>query len=122
MTAPTAPSDRSACLALAQRQIGEADGWTPDQWDAQLSEDSLLLGDPAVQYFRPYRSALSYLLRPGQVKARSEGSISEQYADTASLAARLREMDIEWTAIRLPSGAEEAEQGAFSGEIEWGHW
>ena len=122
MTAPTAPTDREACLSLAQRQIGEADGWTPEQWDAQIGEDSLLLGEPPQQYFRPYRSALQYLLRPGQVKARTEGSVAEQYVDVAATAARLRELDVEWTAIRLPSGAEDAEQGAFSGEITWGGW
>ena len=123
MTGPTSPTDRAACLNLAQRQVGDVADWTPVQWTDQLAEDSLLAGDPQAQYFRPYRTALAYLLRPGQVKQRSEGPISEQYADVAATASRLREMDLEWVALRLPQAAEDgASGGSFDGAIDWGHW
>lgn len=123
MTGQVAPADRAACLALAQRQVGDASDWTADQWDAQLGEDGLLLGDPAALYFRPYRTALAYAVRPNQVKQRTEGQVSEQYVDPAALAARLRELDLEWTALRLPGREEDdGDPGAFTGDVKWGGW
>lgn len=123
MSGPTPPDDLAACLALAQRQVGDASEWTAEQWQAQLAEDSLALGNPPKVYYRPYRSAMAYLLRPDRVKARTEGSISEQYVDVAETVKRLRELDSEWEAHRLPSGADEvADGGTFDGAITWGSW
>lgn len=107
--------DGPACLALAQRQVGDVSGWTPEQWLAQLNDDSLTLN--GLVYFRPFRSALAYLSRPDRIKARSEGDVSEQYGDDTATLALLRERDQEWAAQHLPNTQEE-----WSGGIEWGHW
>lgn len=120
MTNPTDPTDAAACLALAQRQVGDAGDWTPEQWAAQLADDVLLRGNPPTAHYRPYRTALSYVLRP-QVRARTEGDVAEQYTDPAALAARLRELDAEWVALRLPPEATAAPE-AWDGRIEWGGW
>ncbi|GBF05849.1 hypothetical protein DAERI_060109 [Deinococcus aerius] len=120
MTGPTSPTDAAACLALAQRQIGDPGDWTLEQWTDQLAEDGVTRGDPPQLHYRPYRTALAYLLRP-QVKARSEGDVSEQYGDTADLAARLRELDVEWVAHRLPP-ENGAGQEAWDSRIDWGSW
>ncbi|BDP42917.1 hypothetical protein DAETH_28860 [Deinococcus aetherius] len=57
MTGPTSPTDAAACLVLAQRQIGDASDWTPEQWAAQLADDGLMRDDPPVLHYRPYRTA-----------------------------------------------------------------
>lgn len=119
MTGPTSSTDQAACLALAQRQVGDVAAWSPEQWAAQLADDAVLRGD--VVHYRPYRSALAYLLRPGQVNARAEGDVSEQYRDTtAANATRLQDLDAEWTALRLPPETESA--GDWDGTITWGSW
>lgn len=112
-----AATDQAACLALAQRQVGDIEDWTPVQWLQQLHDDSVSRGEPAAVYFRPYRTAHAYLSRPDRVKARSEGDVSEQYADDAATLALLRERDQEWATHHLPT-----KQGAWSGAIEWGSW
>lgn len=122
MTGPTSPTDAAACLALAQRQIGDPGDWTLEQWTDQLAEDGVTRGDPAQLHYRPYRTALAYVMRP-QVTARTEGDVSEQYSVslTTALAERLRELDAEWVAQRLPpeSGAG---QEAWDSRIDWGSW
>ncbi|GGO24747.1 hypothetical protein [Deinococcus humi] len=120
MTGPTSPTNAAACLALAQRQIGDASDWSPQEWADQLAEDGVLRLDPPVLHYRPYRSALAYLLRPG-VQARTEGDVSEQYADPKALAERLRELDAEWLAHRIPP-EEAATAETFDGAVEWGGW
>lgn len=120
MTGPTSPTNAAACLALAQRQIGDASDWTAQQWEAQLAEDGLLRGDPPVLHHRPYRTALAYLMRP-TVTARAEGDVSEQYGDKTALAERLRELDVEWTAHRIPAEAQ-PEAEVFDSKITWGSW
>ncbi|OWL96529.1 hypothetical protein CBQ26_09130 [Deinococcus indicus] len=117
---PTAPTDALGCLALAQRQIGDASGWTDQQWADQLADDSVQRGDPATSYFRPYRTALAYLLRPDRVQARTEGDTSEQYVQTTATATRLQDLDAEW-ASRIPPEAT-PDAGEWSGDIEWGGW
>lgn len=120
MTGPTDPSNAAACLTLAQRQIGDAGEWTPEEWADQLAEDGVMRGDPPALHYRPYRTALAYLLRPG-VKARTEGDVSEQYSDSAALAERLRELDAEWLAHRIPPEAA-ATAEVFDSSIDWGSW
>ncbi|WP_288481980.1 hypothetical protein [uncultured Deinococcus sp.] len=120
-TTPTSPTDAAACLALAQRQVGDVAGWTPEQWQAQLVEDSLQRGDPPATRYRPYRTAVAYLLRPGAVKSRSEGDVSEQYADLTPTVERLRDLDTEWAAHRLPA-VETPDPDTFDGSITWGSW
>lgn len=120
MTGPTNPTASAACLALSQRQVGDASGWSAAQWADQLAEDALTRGDPPLAHYRPYRTALAYLLRPGQVTARTEGDVSEQYASSAATIERLRELDVEWTAARIP--AEPGTTGEWDGAITWGGW
>ncbi|WP_264775597.1 hypothetical protein [Deinococcus aetherius] len=62
-----------------------------------------------------------YLLRPGQVTSRTEGDTAEQYVNPSNLAERLRELDTEWTAQRLPPEATATDE-AFDSRIEWGGW
>lgn len=110
-----AATDQTSCLALAQRQVGDTDDWTPVQWLQQLQDDSLTIN--GAIYFRPYRTALAYLSRPDRVKARSEGDVSERYADDTATLALFRERDQEWATTHLPTS-----QGEWSGAIEWGSW
>lgn len=42
MTGQTNPRDAPACIALAQRQVGDVGGWTPEQWLAQLTDDGIV--------------------------------------------------------------------------------
>ncbi|MHA0043478.1 hypothetical protein [Deinococcus sp. PEB2-63] len=118
--APTSPTDAPGCLALAQRQIGDASGWTQQQWEAQLADDSVPRGDPAVTYYRPYRTALAYLLRPDRVQARTEGDTSEQYVQATATATRLQDLDAEWAA-RIPPETT-PDLGEWDGEIDWRGW
>ncbi len=123
MSGPTDPKDAAACLLLAQRHAGDAGGWTPEQWQAQLAEDAVGRGDPPVAFYRPYRSALAYLLRPGQVKARKEGDASEDYFDVKATVEHLRDLDAEWQAQRIPPETVDADTGdTWNGQIDWGGW
>lgn len=120
---PTDPTDLTACLALAQRHAGDVSGWTPEQWQAQLAEDAVQRGDPPSRYYRPYRSALAYLLRPDRVKARKEGDVAEDYVDLKATIEHLRELDAEWTAQRLPPETTDTNTGdVWDGSIDWGGW
>jgi hypothetical protein len=116
----TSPLDAVACLALAQRQVGEVADWTAQQWADQLDEDSVLRGDPPQIHYRPYRTALSYLLRPDRVSARGEGTVTEKYIDPAATAAHLRDLDAEWTALRLPPETSDGSGDSWDGTIRWG--
>lgn len=115
--ARTAPTDQAACLALAQRQVGDVGDWTPEQWAQQLVDDSRVIdGTP---YYRPYETALAYLERPGQVTARTEGDVSETYRDAQATRARLLRLGSEWDTDQLPKPAEGE---AFDSSINWGSW
>lgn len=121
MAGPTNPRDAPACIALAQRQVGDAGGWTPEQWQAQLTDDGLMRAVDGVQqmFYRPYKTALAYLLRP-RVTARTEGDVSEQYGDLSATVNNLREMDAEWVAARIPP--ETTTTDAWDSTITWGGW
>ncbi|WP_278911771.1 hypothetical protein [Deinococcus wulumuqiensis] len=121
MTGQTNPRDAPACIALAQRQVGDVGGWTPEQWLAQLTDDGIVRPVDGVQqmFYRPYKTALAYLLRP-RVKQRTEGDVSEQEGDLTTTVQNLREMDAEWVAARIPPETTSAE--AWDGTITWGGW
>lgn len=121
MTVQTNPRDAPACIALAQRQVGDTGGWTPEQWQGQLTDDGLVRPENGVQvmFYRPYKTAIAYLLRP-RVTARTEGDVSEQYGDLTATVENLREMDTEWVAARIPPETTSAD--AWDGTITWGGW
>ena len=121
MTQPTNPTDPAGCIALAQRQVGDASGWTPEQWQAQLADDGLMRSVDGVQviFYRPYKSATAYLLRP-RVKVRTEGDVSEQEGDLTATVSNLRDLDTEWVAAKIPP--ESASTDVWDGTIQWGSW
>lgn len=121
MAGPTNPRDAPACLALAQRQVGDTSGWTPEEWQAQLGEDSVMrpVDGEQVIFFRPYKTAMAYLLRP-RVTARTEGDVSEQYSDLTATVEHLRDLDAEWIVSKVPPEQSSAE--TWDGTITWGGW
>lgn len=120
--ARTDPTDLAACLALAQRQVGDASGWSQADWEAQLAEASVERGDPPQTHYRPYRTALAYAQRP-QPTTLQEGDVSEQYSVTLTqeLKKHLGYMDREWEAEVLPPKPSEVKED-WNSDITWGGW
>ena len=124
----TDPTDRAGCLALARRVVGGGADWPPEQWEAQLDDDALLRGSPQRSYYRPYRTAIAYLVNPERVKSRTEGQVTEQFVDAAATLAYLREQDGEWT-MSIPPAADANGDGKadellnpLDTRISWGGW
>lgn len=116
------PTDQVACTLLARRAVGGGNDWSADQWGEQLADDALIRA--GATYFRPYRSALAYLLNPERVKTRTEGQVSETYGDVGLTANYLREQALEWQAALDALDADQdgaPDAGSFDSEIVWGH-
>ncbi len=77
--------DRAAALLIAGRYV------PVEQVDALLVENTVtrtVLG-VSVALYDPWAAALAYLMHPGTVKSRTEGSVSETYLDPSTVAAYL---------------------------------
>lgn|GEM_PF-6779866 len=113
----TDPTNRNACLSLAQRAANGAGDWTQQDWTAQLTEDAVERGDPLVTHYRPYATAIAYLQRPDRVTSRTEGDVREDYEDVTSVLEYLRGRSAEWDAALPPDASAVNLTASFTG---WG--
>lgn len=78
--------DRAAALLIAGRYIpAEMAGPLLDE----VTVTRVVLGLP-VSLYDPYAAALAYLMHPGTVKSRTQGSVSESYIEPGDVAAYLQ--------------------------------